>query len=300
MKRIFLTAIAVVILLAPMAHALDIPFSDHIGNRWQSGIEFVYNHGIVQGYPDGTYKPNKTLNRAELLKIIVASSFDASSYNSYDSSSCFSDISAGLWYTKYICFAKNKGIVQGYSDDTFKPDKDVNFVEALKIMFKGMDVSLTSESEDPWYQKYYNTADDKYLVPYELQGQFDQKLSRAQTAEVIMRILSLDAGIVQPPFYQDEGGYEPGTIYLGYLQNGSVLDLYLIADSSVSDYNTDKVSYGILNNNVADFRSENNLKSTFSSNSVNVSGSIILFPGEILHVGTAYLKDSSQATVVTE
>ena len=299
MKRILLTAIGITVFMAPVAHALDIPFSDHLGHRWQSAIEFVYNRGIVQGYPDGTYKPDKTLNRAELLKVVVASSFDKWSYDYYDSESCFDDVEANQWYTQYICFAKAQGIVQGYDDGTFKPGQEVNFVEALKIMFKGMDVPLTSSIEDPWYQKYYNTADDKYLIPYELQGKFGSNFSRAQAAEVLMRILSLDADIAEAPFYQDEGGYEPGMVYLGYLQEGNVLDLYLIADSAVSDYNTSQVSYVILNNTVTDFRPDY-LNSDFSGNGVVVSGSIHLEAGEIVHVGTAYLENSSTATVTTE
>ena len=299
MRRIFLTIIGAAVLLAPTAQALDIPFSDHLGHRWQSGIEFAYNRGIVQGYPDGTYKPDKVLNRAELLKIVVASSFNESEYNSYDSESCFDDVPAGQWFTKYVCFAKAQGIIQGYDDGTFKPAQEVNFVEALKIMLNGMGVDLTSSNEDPWYQKYYDTADFKYLIPYELLGEFSATFTRAQAAEVIMRILSLDAEIAQPPLYQDTGGYEPGTVYLGYLQDGNVLDLYLVADSAVTDYNTDYVSFKVLNNTVVDFRPDY-LNSDFSDNIVNISGPMTIFSGEILHLGTAYLEDSSLANVTIE
>lgn len=299
MKRVILAVLGFAMLLAPVAQALDMPFSDHLGHRWESGIEFVYNRGIVQGYPDGTYKPDNTLNRAELLKVIVASSFDEWSYDYYDGESCFDDVPANQWYTQYICFAKAQGIVQGYDDGTFKPDQEVNFVEALKIMFEGMDVSLTSSNDNPWYQKYYDTAQSKYLIPYELNNQYSHDFSRAQAAEVIMRILSLDADISQPPFYQDEGGYEPGTVYLGYLQEGNVLDLYLIADSSVSNYSTSSVVYNIVNNTVVDFRPDY-LSSDFTSNTVTISGTITLAAGEIVHVGTAYLESSSAASVSTE
>lgn len=299
MKYAILTVLGFAILLAPVTQALDMPFSDHLGHRWESGIEFVYNRGIVQGYPDGTYKPDDTLNRAELLKVIVASSFDEWSYDYYDGESCFDDVPANQWYTQYICFAKAQGIVQGYDDGTFKPDQDVNFVEALKIMFEGMDVSLTSSNDNPWYQMYYDTAQSKYLIPYELNNQYAHDFSRAQAAEVIMRILSLDADISQPPFYQDEGGYEPGTVYLGCLQEGNVLDLYLIADSSVSNYSTSEVVYTIVNNTVVDFRPDY-LSSDFTSNTVTISGTITLAAGEIVHTGTAYLESSSAASVSTE
>jgi len=299
MKRAILAVLSLVILIAPVAQALDMPFSDHLGHRWQSGIEFVFNRGIVQGYDDGTYKPDQTLNRAELLKVIVASSYSESSYDSYDSESCFDDVPAYQWFTKYICFAKAQGIVQGYDDEMFRPGQEVNFVEALKIMLKGMNVDLTSLTDDPWYQMYYDTAESKFLVPYELENQYGHDFSRAQAAEVIMRILSLDADIVQPPFYQDQGGYEPGTVYLGYLQDGNVLDLYLIADSSIENYTVNQVVYKIQNNNVVDFRPDY-LSSDFSSDSVTVSGTIILAAGEIVHVGTAYLENSSAASVATE
>jgi S-layer homology domain len=299
MKRVILTVLATTMLLAPVAQALDIPFSDHLGHRWESGIEFVYNRGIVQGYDDGTYKPDKTLNRAELLKVVVTSSFDEWSYDYYDSESCFDDVEPNQWYTQYVCFAKAQGIVQGYDDGTFRPGQEVNFVEALKIMFKGMDVQLTSSDEDPWYQMYYDTAASKYLIPYELRNQYHNDFSRAQAAEVLMRILSLDADISQPPFYQDEGGYEPGTVYLGYLQEGNVLDLYLVADSSVANYSTSQIVYTIVNNTVVDFRPDY-LSSDFTSNTVTVSGTISLAAGEVVHVGTAYLDSSSAASVTTQ
>lgn len=301
MKRFttFVLSVAVSAIFAPIASALDIPFSDHIGHRWQSGIEFVYNRGIVQGYPDGTYKPDKTLNRAELLKIVVASSYNEWSYDYYDGESCFSDVPANQWYTQYVCFAKAQGIIEGYSDGTFKPAQEVNFVEALKIMFNGMDVTLTSSNENPWYQKYYDTAESKYLIPYELTYKYSNAFSRAQAAEVIMRILSLDADIVQPAFYRSEGGYEPGMVYLGYLQNENVLDLYLIADSNVSGYSTGEIVYKISGNIVTNFKGDY-LSSNFSSDTVTINGTVTLDAGEIVHVGTAYLKDSSSATVAKQ
>ena len=79
-------------------------------------------------------------------------------------------------------------------------------------MFTGMDVTLTSSDTNPWYQLYYDTASDKYLIPDELEGLYNHEFSRAQAAEVITRILSLDANIVQPPIYQGNGGYEPGMV----------------------------------------------------------------------------------------
>ncbi|MBD3156947.1 hypothetical protein GF369_03905, partial [Candidatus Peregrinibacteria bacterium] len=98
MVALFISVMTVVAMALPVT-ALDMPFSDHLGHRWESGVEFVYNRDIVQGYSDGTFKPDKILNRAELLKVIVASSFDEWSYDYYDDESCFNDVAANQWYT---------------------------------------------------------------------------------------------------------------------------------------------------------------------------------------------------------
>jgi len=298
MKSIKLSAIAIVAVLMVSQVALAaVPFSDHIGHKWENGIEFVYNRGIVQGYPDGTFRPDNTLNRAELLKVIVVSSYSESAYNSYEGDACFDDIDGSQWYTKYVCFGKAQGIVQGYDDGTFRPENEVIFVEALKIMFEGMDVSLTSTADSPWYQKYYNTAAAKYLVPDELNLAYTSKFSRAQAAEVIKRVISLDADIIQPPLFTSEGGYEPGTVYLGYIQEGAIVDVYVVADTNIDAYEGGSLTVVFEGNTLNSFKGDRNISASVSGNNVVIDSSNTLHAGEVLHLGTAYFASGSSVTI---
>lgn len=87
--------------------------------------------GWVNGYSDGSFKPNVTVNRAEALKMILLSAFpDADIQGGFSS---FSDVS-DQWFKKYIQFAVMKGYVQGYNDGRFGPGNRITRGEAAKII----------------------------------------------------------------------------------------------------------------------------------------------------------------------
>lgn len=175
-------------------------FSD-VGNAelYKSGIEFLTSEGIINGYPDGTYKPEQTVNRAEMMKIIAegqAVYLDLSSdiFAAYHNQKCFNDVPARQWYTKYICYGKDKGWIVGYSDGTFRPAQTVNFVEALKIAFKGFGLEY-SEDSDPWYKDAVESASYENLIPHSIVG-FAENLKRNQIADLVARIIKADKGLL--------------------------------------------------------------------------------------------------------
>jgi len=93
-------------------------------------IQFMQDSGVVEGYQDGTYQPDKTINRAEFTKIVMEAVYPGQAVVD----SCFDDVIQKDWFSDYICNAKVKGIVGGYEDGTFKPNDEINFVEASQII----------------------------------------------------------------------------------------------------------------------------------------------------------------------
>ncbi len=104
-------------------------FPDVESNRWSvKHIATLANGSIINGYPDGSFRPGGYITRAELATI--ASKFDKLSTSN---SNLFSDIS-GHWASEYINSAALKGWVNGYPDGTFKPDKYITRAEFATLV----------------------------------------------------------------------------------------------------------------------------------------------------------------------
>jgi hypothetical protein len=117
--------------------------------------------GIISGYPDGTFRPQRSVNRAEWLKMLIpAFRFDAEQ----KPESCFSDVSTE-WFSPFVCAAKRLAWVVGYPDGTFRPDTAVNRAEAIKMLINAMNVPPVTLGDlpsdvpaDSWFAPYVRTA----------------------------------------------------------------------------------------------------------------------------------------------
>lgn len=153
--------------------------------QYFDAITYVKQEGIVEGYSDGTYKPDDYINRAEFTKILIGAKFpdEVSDYEGY---ACLTDVVADGWYAKYVCFAQYYEIIGGYPDGTFKPSEYINVAEALKVTLETyFDDILDVDGE--WYQKYWDYADsNNYLV--EDWDDPSNNLTRGEMAELIYKI----------------------------------------------------------------------------------------------------------------
>ena len=107
------------------------PFSDAEPAMWYSPyLAKAKELGIVQGYADGSFHPNQTVNRAEALKILSAASGISVPAAS---GSSFSDVGGSAWFAKYVDFAKTNGVVSGYGNGQFGPGNPVLRGEMAKM-----------------------------------------------------------------------------------------------------------------------------------------------------------------------
>jgi hypothetical protein len=97
--------------------------------RWSTKhIGTLVTGNIIEGYPDGMFKPGSPITRAELA--VIASRFD--NLETMDTSA-FSDVN-GHWAEKYINSAFQKGWVNGYPDGTFKPNQQITRAEYVTLV----------------------------------------------------------------------------------------------------------------------------------------------------------------------
>ncbi|MBD3360599.1 hypothetical protein GF366_02230 [Candidatus Peregrinibacteria bacterium] len=203
-------------------------------------VYFLQNLGIIDGYPDGTYKPENEVNRVEALKIIFATASLLKPEYSIDTSNTnqeidFSDTQKGEWYVPFVYVAKNAGIVDGYPDGTFKPGNPVNKVEFLKMLFEafGIDINdieigeipYSDVSDNDWFTPYVSFASELNLIDKENLLYPDQNLSRGAVSEITHKLLKsydsryLDMGISEQ--VENESLYCVGNVCFSYTTYGA-------------------------------------------------------------------------------
>ena len=165
-------------------------------------IEHLKKNNIIGGYSDGNYKPDNKINRAEFTKIIIeAYHHDKDEIKKCDSDS-FKDVRKGYWFSKYICIAKKEKIIKGYSDNSFKPNQNITFAEASKMIFiaktlsnmswefkKDFDFS-TYQGDNiitHWFEEYVIELDHHNAIPNSI-TKLNQTINRGEMAEIIYRL----------------------------------------------------------------------------------------------------------------
>ena len=104
-------------------------FSDIQAGDWYANtVGYAVQVGIVSGYPDGSFKPNKPITRAEFASI--ASRFDALAQGN---NIAFNDLAPSHWGYNAIRSAASKGWISGYPDNTFRPEKAISRAEVTSI-----------------------------------------------------------------------------------------------------------------------------------------------------------------------
>lgn len=173
-------------------------FSDvDYDNKNYTAINYLKNDGVVKGYDDGSYKPKNKINRAEFLKIVMEASNEKA-----EGKDCYKDVK-DEWYSGYVCAATRLGVVNGYNDGYFRPEQEINFVEAAKIITNTLKLEVKDDSEN-WYKKYVAALENDDAIPNTINS-FDHRVTRGEMAEMVWRIKA-KPGYVKSISYQNIEG----------------------------------------------------------------------------------------------
>ena len=117
-------------------------FADVTGSHPNSvAIAYFKQEGFIDGYSDGSFKPENGVNRAEAAKIInEVISFD---FNGGVYEDCFADCN-DQWFEAYVCAGADQGWVGGFSDGKFYPTYSVTKMQALKMAILALNLSVPS------------------------------------------------------------------------------------------------------------------------------------------------------------
>jgi hypothetical protein len=173
-----------------------VKFADVNDNHWADApISKLATAGLIEGYPNGTFQPERALSRAELATLLVKAK---GAETPVVTGKVFKDLPATHWASRYVKVAQDMGMVMGYPDKTFKPNNKLSRTEGVVVMARFG--SLTTEaklSEGPypdltaknWASPYIAAAKGAGFLAYLGDKDFEPKkeMTRAEAVEILSK-----------------------------------------------------------------------------------------------------------------
>jgi hypothetical protein len=173
-----------------------VKFADVADNHWAaSPVSKLATAGLIEGYPNGSFQPERALSRAELSTLLMKS---RGAELPIVTGKVFKDLPASHWAARYVKGAMDLGLVQGYPDKTFKPNNKINRTEGVVVLTRFG--ALTTEAklmESPypdltarnWAAPFIAAAKGAGLLEYIGDKDFEPKkeLTRAEACEILAK-----------------------------------------------------------------------------------------------------------------
>lgn len=158
-------------------------FTDVASGAWyNNAVSTLTRAGILDGYEDGSFRPNASITRAEFTKIAVS----FFKHVGGASANPFNDVPDSAWYAEFVKAAAELGLIDGYEDGTFRPNAPITRAEACTIVNRTLGrapdkdnllpehemLTWPDNSRDAWYyaqiQEATNSHDYQWLGAIEL------------------------------------------------------------------------------------------------------------------------------------
>lgn len=189
--RVRYAALIVLLALTPAVRAAEEGFADVVRGDERAAVDDLRAQGRVQGYADGTFRPRTPINRAEFLKMLLHERAEDAV-----GEPCFSDVPPAAWFAPSVCRAKARGVVVGYPDGTFGPEKTVTVAEALSMIVRGMHLPVNAAVSEPWTLRFEEAGQRAGILDRSAYRPHDP-LTRGLAALLVSRALLIRDGAFQ-------------------------------------------------------------------------------------------------------
>ena len=180
-----------------ISESVDLPFTDLAEDAWYSGaVEYVYAHGLMRGMSEIVFSPNTSLTRAQAVQIL----YNLEGQPVVSGTATFTD--AEHWAKSPIVWAQQTGVVDGYEDNSFRPENPISRQEFAQMMYnyakyKGYDLAAKgnldafpdADKMGAWAEPALAWANGNKLINGHDDGTLDPGgiTIRAQAASILMR-----------------------------------------------------------------------------------------------------------------
>lgn len=160
-------------------------------------LETSYHYNYINGYPDGKIKPENRISREEVAVIFYRLMENGTRANFLKSTNSYKDIAEKRWSNRHISTMENAGIVKGYPDGSFLPERPITRAEfaAIASRFDKLNEqanTMFSDISGHWAEKYIVSAANKGWIKGYKDGTFkpNQYITRAEAMAFINSVLN--------------------------------------------------------------------------------------------------------------
>jgi len=162
-------------------------------------ITYLNENSVINGYADGTFKPENPINRAEVLKVILQGA--KITIPETVTAAVFPDVAKDAWFAKFVLQAKTMGIVKGGENGLFTPARQVNKAEFLKMLLisngiKSEALTVTEAvandvPKDAWFAPYMSYAVKAGIITKDAKGNLEpnKALTRGQVTDMMYLLI---------------------------------------------------------------------------------------------------------------
>ena len=235
-KKVLSLVLCVAMLLSVMVMgtgAASFTDQDEFSDNYAEAAEVLTGMGIIQGYDDGSFLPQRNINRAQVATMIYrAATGDVtdSKISQFVGEDLFDDVNADDWFAGYVNYCGNAEYIKGFTPDTFGPYKQVTGYQVLAMILRAVGYDENDEyTGDQWTLRVAATAREQGLLD---NLNPDTNLAEPATRELVAQLIFEAIQIDTVRYSPAAGAYRPSTTPASSLGE-QVFDLAVVNDNDV-------------------------------------------------------------------
>jgi len=183
----FITILLVIFLVKTVAIAKT--YNDIGEQDYRIFVENLSEIGVISGYPDGTFRGEESITRAEFAKVIYnVLGIEGEAIN--EGEEVYSDIPENYWASKYIKKLRAKKIIRGYSDNTYRPNETISSAEAITMFVRAVGLESKVEKSGKWPSNYIEEAKEIGLIEEDIKDAKNVKINRGKVTALAFKTMS--------------------------------------------------------------------------------------------------------------
>lgn len=230
MKKVLSLVLALAMVLGSFSFVSAAPMSDVTEPVLKKAVDRLSLLEVLTGYPDGTFKPEQTITRAEFAAVAVrVKGLEDAANAAKGLATGFTDVAPTFWASGYVGTAGKLGIVNGVGNGLFAPNAPVKYEEAITMIVRALGYEAEAQVKGGYPYGYLIVANDRGLLD-DVKGTQGTPASRGIVAQITDNALEI------PKMIQVGFGSDAKWVVSGSAEHGDdAVAQYLLHDLGVKE-----------------------------------------------------------------